>query len=193
MTIPRYVRATRPGSVQTVHEIDGDLVDIVTDELGLEPGTDLRIDVGDARLRLAERADDIADVVIGDAFGSRAVPWHLATEEFIEEIDRVLRPGGIYAANIIDEAAQNFLRAEAATISRVLPYVAIVLGPSATKGFSGNSVIVASDEPFDPEVLDATLGEEDGRRVVDVEDYLDAATILTDDFAPVDQLISRGA
>jgi len=193
LTIPRYVRATRPGSVQTVHEIDGDLVDIVTDDLGLEPGADLRIDVGDARLRLAERAADTADVVIGDAFGSRAVPWHLATEEFIEEIDRVLRPGGIYAANIIDEEAQNFLRAEAATIARVLPYVSVVLGPSAAEGFAGNSVIVASDEPFDPERLDAALGDDGGRRVVDVDDYLDGATILTDDFAPVDQLISRGS
>jgi spermidine synthase len=193
LTIPRYVRATRPGSVQTVHEIDGDLADIVTSDLGLEPAADIRIDVGDARLRLADRVDDSADVVIGDAFGSRAVPWHLATEEFIEEIDRVLRPGGLYAANIIDEASQDFLRAEAATIRRVLPHVAIVLGPSATEGFAGNSVIVASDEPFDATLLDATLGAEDGRRVADVDDYLDGATILTDDFAPVDQLISRGS
>jgi spermidine synthase len=192
LTIPRYVRATRPGSVQTVHEIDGDLVDIVTTDLALEPGPDIRIDVGDARLRLAERPPDSADVVIGDAFGSRAVPWHLATEEFIEEIDRLLRPGGIYAANIIDEADQRFLRAEAATIARVLPHVTVILGPSVARGFAGNSIVVASDQPFDPALLDAAVAEAGGQRVRDVADFVDGATILTDDFAPVDQLISRG-
>ncbi len=189
MTIPRYVRETRPGSLQVVHEIDGDLADIVIDDLELDPGTDIRIDIGDGRLRLAERDTDSADIVIGDAFGSRAVPWHLATEEFIEEIDRVLRPGGIYAANVIDEPGQRFLRAEAATIARVLPYVAVILGPGAADGFGGNSVIVASDEPFDASLV-AVAG---GRVVEDLDAYLDGATILTDDFAPVDQLIARGA
>jgi spermidine synthase len=193
-TIPRYVRATRPGSEQTVMEIDGDLVDLARSELALAPGDDLEVRVVDARLGLAEHPSDSADVVIGDSFGGRAVPWHLATEEFITEIDRVLRPGGIYAANIIDGSRQRFLRAEAATIARVLPHVAVILGPGVADGGRGNSVIVASDEPLHEAALIAAAGDGDdvGTLVADLDDYLDGARILTDDHAPVDQLLAGG-
>ena len=44
-----------------------------------------------------------ADVVVGDAFSGRAVPWHLATAEWTREVRRVLRPGGLYAMNVIDQ------------------------------------------------------------------------------------------
>jgi hypothetical protein len=117
-TVPRYVRATRPGSDQTILEIDGDLVDVVEERIDFDRGDDVEIIVGDGRLAMDDFADDSADVVVGDAFGSRAVPFHLATEEFLADVDRVLRPDGIYVANIIDGPAERFLRAEAATIAR---------------------------------------------------------------------------
>jgi hypothetical protein len=123
------------------------------------------------------------------------VPWHLATREFIAEIGRVLRPGGVYAANIIDGSGQRFLRAEAATIAEVLPHVAVVLGPGVADGARGNSVIVASDQALDRPALDAArraVGD-GGRLVQDLDDYLGGARILTDDHAPVDQLIAGGA
>jgi hypothetical protein len=48
-------------------------------------------------------------------------------------------------------------------------------------------VIVASDRPFDAGHLD----DEGGRLVDDVDEFVDGATVLTDDFAPVDQLLAR--
>ena len=94
-SLPRYIAATRPGSVNTVYELDPALVEIAEDQLGLELGTDMRVEVGDARLQLRQRATESADVVIGDAFGGLAVPWHLTTVEFVREVERVLRPGGV--------------------------------------------------------------------------------------------------
>jgi spermidine synthase len=166
----------------------------VRTELGFTPGDDVDVRVDDARLTLAERPTDSADVVIGDAFGGRAVPWHLTTREFVAEIGRVLRPGGIYAANIIDNSRQRFLRAEAATVARVLPHVAVILGPGAAAGRGGNSVIVASDEPLDEAALAAELDTvgEGGRVVADIDAHLDGALVLTDDHAPVDQLLAGG-
>ena len=190
LTVPTWLQTVRPGSEQTVVEIDDELVDLVVDEFARStgPGTGIEVRRDDARLAVTELPDDSADIVVGDAFGSRAVPWHLATVEFTEEIARVLRPSGVYVLNVIDGGDQSFLRAEAATIAQVLTHVAVVLGSSAADGGLGNSVIIASDQLFDPAVIDT----EGGLLVPDVDSFIDGATVLTDDFAPVDQLLLRG-
>ncbi len=205
-TVPRYVRATRPGSEQTILEIDGDLVEVVEDEIDFDRGTPgtpdaVEIVVGDGRLSLGEIGADSADVVVGDAFGSRAVPFHLATEEFLTDVDRVVRPGGIYVANIIDGSRQDFLRAETATIAEVFEHVVLIRGPGIVEGSNGNSVVVASQSPLDLESLSERVSTDvdpSGAQDVvgdllagaELDRYLDGATILTDDFAPVDQLIA---
>ncbi|MGI9644857.1 MAG: fused MFS/spermidine synthase, partial [Ilumatobacteraceae bacterium] len=203
LTVPRYVRATRPGSAQAVYEIDGDLVEIVEDQLGFEPGDDVEIVVGDGRLAIQDRADRSADVVLGDAFGGRAVPFHLTTVEFLEEVDRVLRDDGVYALNLLDGSEELFGKAEAATLAEVFAHVVVIRGPFAIQGRGGNSVIVASRRPIDADALSARLAADvdptDGRpdevrgEVVGgpaLEAYLDGAQILTDDFAPVDHLVA---
>jgi spermidine synthase len=197
LTIPRYVRATAPGTAQTVFEIDGELIEVVETEMGLDRDVPepIEIVVGDARLSLLDVADDSTDIVIGDAFGSRSVPFHLATEEFLHEIDRVLRPGGIYAANIIDGGGQKFLAAEAATLARVFDHVVVIRGEAVVDGLRGNSVIIASDTPLDPARFDRLMRDagDPGEVVTDFGAYTDGATIITDDFAPVDQLINAGS
>ena len=190
LTVPRYLDATRPGSAQVVLEIDPTLIDVVRDDLGVDTDR-FEIVIGDGRLSMRDRGTDSADVIVGDAFGSRAVPWHLATEEFMRDIARVLRPGGIYVANIIDGSAQSFLRAEAATIRSALPFVAVMPGEGLTDGLSGNAVVVASDQPIDADAWDRSRAERNdpGSLVSDIDGYLDGALVLTDDFAPVDQLV----
>lgn len=190
LTIPRYVRATAPTTDQTVLEIDGELIEIVQERLGYASSESIEIRIGDGRLELAALADDSTDVVIGDAFGSRAVPFHLATREYVREIDRVLRPSGVYAVNVIDGAGRRFLAAETATLADVFDHVIVLLGPSVADGGSGNAVIVASNAPL-PEPPAARL--DGGELVVDVDALTAGARVLTDDFAPVDQLISLGA
>jgi hypothetical protein len=195
LTLPRAVRATRPpGSEQVVLEIDGDLVDLVTDELGAGPDLDVR--VGDARLAVDDLPDASFDVVVGDAFGGRAVPWHLTTREFADDVARVLRPDGVYAINIIDGTRQGFLRAEAATLLEVFERVVVLLGPGAAGGGRGNSVIVATNGPLDTGLVGRLAERDGGRSLVEpgaVEEFVAGARALTDDFAPVDQLLGGGA
>ena len=151
--------------------------------------------VGDGRLGVQTRADDSADVVVGDAFGSRAVPWHLATAEFTRDVARVLRPDGVYAANVIDSGGLLFLRAELATVASVFRHVLLVLGPDAAAGRRGNSVVVASDAPLDARrYRQAVLAVDDRGTVLDgteLDAFVAGAAVLTDDFAPVDQLLAR--
>ncbi len=189
LTLPTWLQRARPSSDQTVLEIDDELIELVIDEFdrATGPGTGVNVVAGDARQSLRRLGDDSADVVIGDAFGSRAVPWHLATQEFATDVARVLRPGGVYTLNVIDGAELSFLRSQTATIASVFAEVAVVLNDGPARGRLGNSVIIASDQPFDAGRLDP----QGGRLVDDVDAFIDGATVLTDDFAPVDQLLTR--
>ncbi|HEX5910998.1 MAG TPA: fused MFS/spermidine synthase, partial [Thermoleophilaceae bacterium] len=140
-TLPRWLAATRPGSRSRVLEVDGDLVDVARERLALRTSPALRVQEGDARMTMRDRPPGSADVVVGDAFGGRAVPWHLATREWAEEVRRVLRPGGVYALNVIDQGGLRLMRAEAATLLDVFADVRLVAKPGLA---GGNLVLVAS-------------------------------------------------
>lgn len=199
-TFPRYLRATRPGTQSTVLELDPLLVDLSIDELGFEPGPDVEVITGDARLTLGLLPDGEADLVIGDAFGGVSVPWHLTTREFVQLVHDKLRPGGTYALNMIDYGARDFARAEMATLADVFEHVA-AFAPAdrfAPPGVSagGNYVLVASDDPIDVAAIvarnnasgddEAAVSTADGS----LQAFVGDAEVLRDDDAPVDQLLT---
>lgn len=197
-TMPRYVGAVRPGSTNLVLEIDPGLVDIAGDRLGLTAEEGLEVRVGDARILLRDVAADSRDVVIGDAFGGLAVPWHLTTIEAVEEIDRILRPGGFYLANLIDYPPLRFVRAELATLRQVFPHVAVLALPTTFAGDDGgNVVVVGATEPIDVDRLSAAIalrgGEEEVRADADALAFAGDAPVLRDDKAPVDQWLARSS
>jgi MFS family permease len=188
-TVPEYVAATRPGSRQLVLELDGGLVRLDRQKLGLKTGPDLRVRVGDARVNLATQPAGGYDLVVGDAFGHLIVPWHLATREMAADVARVLRPGGIYTQNVIDYPPDRFIRSELATVAAVFPYVALVAPQDALDGDTGsNFVIVASKSPLPLTTLRGRLSVRllDGH---DLRSFVGDARVLTDDYAPVDQLL----
>jgi spermidine synthase len=196
-SMPRYLAATRPGGDNLVLELDPTLLQISRDELGLETGDGLRVDVGDARLSLARQPARRWDAVIGDAFGGLAVPWHLTTAEFVEEVQATLRPDGLYLINVIDYDELGFARAEAATLAAVFEHVAVMaepdhFAPGDERG--GNHVIVASDAPIDLAGIERSIADRGGAEVVlsgaELDAWIGDAQVLTDDFAPVDQLLT---
>jgi spermidine synthase len=201
-TMPRYIEATRPGSTSVILERDPDLVDIGRTRLGFRPGPSMRVVVGDARVTLLDQPTASWDLVIGDAFGGEAAPWHLATREFLQDIRRALVPGGVYAMNIIDYPPLEFLRAELRTIRSVFGHAALISTRPALDGQTGaNFVIVASDEPIDAAAIrTAQSGRSTPLQVLDGDAVLDRfqngfpgrAVLLTDDYGPADQLFRTG-
>ena len=145
-TMPRWLEATRPGSSGVVLELDAEIVAVAEERLGWEPSPEVDVLVGDARLGIRRVDQSSADLAIGDAFGGVAVPWHLTTGEFVGQVAAVLRPDGVYAANIIDGSEMAFLRAEAATFATVFEYVAVLSLPERF-GSGGNFLVMGSDEP----------------------------------------------
>ncbi len=198
-TFPRYLEATRPGARQTVLELDPSVLQVAREQLGFAPTESIDVVVGDARRSIERLPDDAFDLVVGDAFGGLAVPWHLTTTEFLDEVVRVLRPGGMYVANLIDYPPLGFVRAEVATVARRFGHVAVISGPATLAGESGgNVVLVASAEPLDVAAITArieTWGEAAPTGIladpVEVAKFMGDAPVLTDDFAPVDQLLGR--
>jgi spermidine synthase len=194
-SLPRHLAAVRPGSTGTVIEVDPRIPEIGRARLGLEDVPQLTVVVADARTGIADLPADSYDVVVGDAFGSLAVPWHLTTEEMVAEVRRVLRPGGVYALNVIDFPPLDFVRAETATLQAAFEHVAVLALPTAVAGETGgNLVLVAGDRPIDTDALAsraAQRGEPGSVHGGDaVRDFVGDARVLTDDDAPVDQLLT---
>ncbi|MGC4744049.1 fused MFS/spermidine synthase [Micromonospora sp. DT201] len=194
-TVPRYLTATRPGTDNVVFEIDGGLVELGERELGVRTGPDLRAVVGDARMLVASEPTDSRDLVVGDAFGHLVVPWHLATREMAAEVRRVTRPGGVYVQNVIDYPPLRFIRAELATVAAEFTHVALIAPPEALAEQRGsNFLIVGSDAPLPLDAVRARLNEVDPTVSLlggaELTDFVGAALVLTDDYAPVDQLLA---
>lgn len=146
LTLARYVAATRPRSRQQVVEVDAALVDLVRGRLPLERGWQVRVRRDDARAALRRIRDGWADLVVADVFRAARTPAHLTTAEFLAEVRRVLRPGGLYAANLADGSRLAFLRAQVATVRAAFGEVCLVADPAVLRGRRfGNAVLAASD------------------------------------------------
>ena len=196
LTMPRYLRSTHPGSSQVVLELDPLVVDVAEGRLGYVPGTDVRVMTGDARRAVTDLAAPAAatppfDLVIGDAFGGVAVPWHLTTREFVADLRATMADDGVYVLNLIDHGRRDLLRAEVATLADVFTHVAVI---ERSDGRGGNHVLVASDAPLPVDAIVARNRARGRDDVVIAGDALAAlagdAPVLTDDRAPVDQLLT---
>ena len=166
-------------------------MELARERLALRTGPALRVRTGDARVTLRDEPAASADLVVGDAFGGRSVPWHLATAEFAADIRRVLRPGGLYALNIIDFGSLRLARAVAATLLDGFADVALVAPPAGDGAPRGR-------QPRLPR-LGAPAARGDARRpraaratspAPPSPGWRRGADPLRDDDAPADQLLT---
>lgn len=195
LTVPRYLDQVRPGTRNLVSEIDDGVVEVAVERLGADLGPGLAVRVEDGRTALAGLPEASQDLVVGDAFGGVSVPFHLATREALSEVDRVLVPEGLYVANLIDHPPLGFARAELATLRSVFDHVSLAAAPDVVAGDDGgNLVAVAGDRPVDVDAWVARLAERgvawQGITGDRLDDWIGDAEVLTDDHAPVDQLLT---
>jgi spermidine synthase len=163
LTLPRYLAATRPGSVQTVLEPDEELTEFVRSRLPLPRASGIKVRAVDGRSGLPQLRDGIADLVVLDAFAGARVPAELTTQSAFAELHRVLRPGGVLALNVTDSGGLRFTRRVLAGLRAELGSVGLCTEPSTLKGRRfGNLVLVASDRPLDPATW-AALADRAGR------------------------------
>jgi hypothetical protein len=148
--VPRALRVARPDVGQLVVERSASIIKLAERSLGLRRGSDLVVRKGDARAVLSRMGDASADVVAGDAFVDGRTPRHLATTEFMAEVRRVLRPGGAYVVNLIDEQPWTVLGVQAATAQGVFDDV-LAIGSRGVARLRdpGNVFLVSAARPLD--------------------------------------------
>lgn len=160
-SIPRYLAAMRPGSDQTVFELDGQLVELVRERLDLDSVPGMRVHVRDGRAGIDEMADGAADLVVLDVFRGGDVATDLATVEFVERVARVLRAGGLYTTNLWDGGDLGFALRAVAAVGEVFPHV-LVLGETGVlmRQRPGNLVVAASRRALPTAELEAWASDD---------------------------------
>ena len=65
--------------------------------------------------------------MVGDAFNDFSVPYHLTTWEFNQRVRELLKPGGLFIVNIVDNLnTGRFLRAYVHTLSQTFKHVYVL-------------------------------------------------------------------
>jgi len=151
MTLPRYVAATRPDSAQIVLEPSAALVEQVRAEAPLPRRSGIKVRVADGSSGIAAVRDESQDVVVLDAFAGGAVPPELTGVEFLEQVRRVLVPGGVLVANLVDRPPFPLVRRFVAVVGTVDGAVVVGVEPATLKGRrAGNLIVLCGGVPPSP-------------------------------------------
>ncbi|WP_193187559.1 fused MFS/spermidine synthase [Nisaea sediminum] len=200
-SLPRAWAATVPAARLVVAEIDPAVTVAARDHLWLDlsaPG--LEIHHRDARALLQSLPKEPQfDVIFGDAFHDISVPTHLVSREFHGEVAARLRPDGFYVVNVVDGARNpRFLAALVHTLAQDFGDVAIWREAGEQTGVSPEGRItyevVASASGAPVPAIHSAFGIRRTWQRIPIGDLMDPGSeppvVLTDDFAPVDRLLS---
>jgi len=142
LTLPRWVAATRPGSVQTVVERDGLLLALVSRSLPWPAAVE--VVVGDAGEFVAAGREPGYDVIVVDVFSGAAMPASVAGVGFATAAARLLRPDGVLAMNLTDVPPLAYSRIQAATLRAAFGDVALIAPPGMLRGRKAGNVVLAA-------------------------------------------------
>ena len=201
---PRWMLAKWPLSHVEVAEIDPRVTEAAHASFGLPRDSPMRIFNLDARnhvddlVRRKRQGEPVLpfDLVYGDAFNHYAVPYHLTTREFNLKVRELMAPDGVYMINVIDiYDSGQFLGAILNTFRDCFPHVYAF---STMNSFPANSddrrdtfVVVGAKaalrgQALKPGITGSALKPEH----VEMLRKRSRSIILTDDYAPVEQMLA---
>jgi spermidine synthase len=204
-TLPRHIEATYPNARQEIMEIDPGVTQTVYEQLGVDrQSTRITTYNVDGRLMLNQLAQTNAgqyDLIIGDAFNDLSIPYHLTTREFDQQLKRLLKDDGFYLALVIDKLrGGKFMPAYTGTVLQVWPAVQIMADAEPWQSTAASTYVVAAgNQAVAPDRLAGVHGQGSNGSMVTrimpaelMRQWLDDAhaPVLTDDYAPVDNLIA---
>lgn len=184
---PKYYISHFPDKKMDVIEIDPMSTEIAKKYFYLD---DLISDYGENRLGLYNddgrvflaKADKKYDAILNDAFSGEVPVGTLATVEAAKVVKNSLNSGGVYISNVLGALSGDkgrFLRAEVKTLKTVFKHVYVVkVHDKARENSYINWMVVATDNDdcIPEDVVELKLSDDD--------------IILTDDYNPVDSLVT---
>lgn len=194
-TFPRFLEAKYPEAQIDVVEIDAHLTQLAYNYLGLSPQTRVRTFNGDARWTLMTfKEKEVYDFIFGDAFNDLSIPYHLTTKEFGSLLRSLLKPDGLLIANVIDHFQTGlFMPSYVRTLEEVFGRGKVALVSDSPFEQMGISTMIVAASPSGHPWKDAEKANP-GNCYIMVPTEVDQklknrfAVILTDDYAPVDNL-----
>ncbi len=160
-TMVRYISHTRPGSTHIVCEPDTELTELVRSRLPFARNVKVRIRPVDGRAGLRALKDAAADLIVLDAFAGGRVPADLTTAEAAFEAARVLRPTGVFVANVGDGGTLAYTRRFLSALRTAFAHAALITDKGVVSGRRfGNVVLVASAAPLPLTALRRDLAAE---------------------------------
>ncbi|MEZ4770999.1 MAG: fused MFS/spermidine synthase [Caldilineales bacterium] len=182
-------------------ELDPEIIAAARSYFHLDDYPNVNAVAADGRSWLAAQPVDRRYSVIAiDAYRPPYIPFQLATVEFFEIVRDHLAADGVVAVNAARSRDDySLVNALAATMAQVFPSVYVV--DESTEGWSlGNSLVVATMQPttlddfrsnaaaLDP-AAQPLLSEMADKAIVTARPAEGSGAILTDDKAPIEQIV----
>jgi len=205
-SIPKKVQKEFPQIEIDAVEIDPEVVKLAREYFHIKESKQLRLHAQDGRLFLT-RTQSQYDIILVDAYFTDAMPFHLTTKQFFELAERKLTPNGIIVANLISAVtgpSGRIARAFVRTQRQVFPqtYVFAARRPDNVSLDTVQNVIVIATRDRQrldiKEIVKRASALNRGLFPEPVQDiavaYFDKplpedVPILTDDYAPTDNLL----
>lgn len=204
---PKHFWQSDPDVKIDVAELDPEVVRVARQHFNLPDDGRMAVTVEDGR-QFLESTTQKYDLICLDAYYADSIPFHLTTQEFLELVKSRLAPGGVVAANIIGayEGPKSALyRSFHKTFSQVFPtlYSFPVYWRNDPDRLRNIMLLATENRRLSPELLAKRADEAAAAAgVPDLGSYArslylgpivtDDVPVLTDDHAPVDQLLRFG-
>jgi spermidine synthase len=206
-SIPKKVQKEFPHMEIDAVEIDPEVIKMAKDYFHVKESNLLRLHAQDGRLFLA-RTQQRYDIILLDAYFTDSMPFHLTTKQFFELAEKRLTPNGIIVANLISAVtgrSGRIARAFVRTQRQVFPqtYVFAARRPDNVSLDTIQNVIVVATRDKQrvdiKEIVKRALSIDKGLFPDPIQDIAMAyferplpedVPILTDDYAPTDNLLN---
>jgi spermidine synthase len=206
-SIPKKLNKEFPNLEIDAVELDPEVIKMAKDHFQVKESKNLRLYAQDGRLFLT-RTQNQYDIIMLDAYFTDAMPFHLATKQFFELAQKKLTPNGIIVANLISAVtgpSGKIVRSFVRTQRQVFPqtYVFAARRPDNVSTDTIQNVIVVTTRDTQridiKEIVKRAAGLNKGLFPEPVQDiavaYFDKplpedVPILTDDYAPTDNLLN---
>jgi len=194
-TLPRGLLTLDPAAELLVAELDPLVTETAVKRLYLDPQR-MEIVHADARVALGRLPPGRFDVVVADAFHDISLPYHLATREFAQLVKSRLAEGGLYVLNVLDVFPNpELVKSMSKTLATEFRHVSVWLDTLPDQPVRQTFVIAASDVGNFPDQIDARHGMQRSWYRIDAPlaatgTPMAALPILTDDYVPVERLVS---